>query len=185
MEKETGNQQVTNFELGWLAGVLDGEGHISMRSSTFKNDIHYSVGFGFTNTSEKLLNKVDMICTKLGVNLHWQRKLRKNKCLQGWDLTTRKIINCKRILTPLLPLLTSKKEKAELVLLFCNRRLNFAKQRKDDGTGIRFPYTKEDLWYFDEFKRIRTKLVTPTTISSESKVQENLKYGTDQIGLVI
>lgn len=185
MKNEMGNQQVTDFELGWLAGVLDGEGHISMRCSNFKKEIHYSVGFGFTNTSEELLKKVEMICSKLGANLHWQKKPRINQRQQGWDLTTRKIINCKRVLTPLLPLLTSKKEKAELVLSFCERRLNFSKQRNPDGTGIRFPYTSDDLWYFDEFKRIRTKSATPTTIPQGSRVQENPKCGTDLISSVI
>ena len=175
-----GNQQVTDFELGWLAGILDGEGHISMRSSTFKNGIHYAVGFGFTNTSEELLDKVNVICSKLGAKLHWQRKAK-----GGWDLTTRKISNCIRILTPLLLLLTSKRKKAEHVLSFCQRRLNFARQRNADGTGKRFPYTKEDLWYFEEFKRIRTKSVTSTTIPQGSRDQEVPKCGTNLIGSVI
>jgi len=185
MKNEMGNQQVTDLELGWLAGILDGEGHISMRSSIFQNEIHYSVGFGFTNTSEELLKKVEMICGKLGANLHWQRKAKINQRLQGWDLATRKIINCKRVLAPLLPLLTSKKEKAKHVLAFCERRLNFATQRNADGSGIRFPYTSSDLWYFDEFKCIRTKSATSTTIPQGSRNQEIPKCGTALLWPVI
>ncbi len=185
MENEMGNQQVTDIELGWLAGVLDGEGHISMRSSTFKGEIHYAVGFGFTNTSEELLKKVELICKKLGANLHWQRKAKIKNRLQGWDLATRKIINCKRVLAPLLPLLTSKKEKAEHALAFCERRLNFSMQRKVDGTGVRHPYTSSDLWYFDEFKRIRTKSATSTTIPQGSRNQEIPKCGTASLWPVI
>ena len=182
-----GNQQVTDFELGWLAGILDGEGNISMRTSKFKGDTHYSVGVGFTNTSEELLKKVDSICSRLGANLHWQKKARPQRCLQGWDLTTRKISYCQRILEPLLPLLTSKREKAELALSFCKRRLGFAFQCRDNNWDIAklFPYNEEDLWYFEEFRKRRRGFVTPTTIPQGSRVQENPKCETHEVCAVI
>ena len=184
---EIGNQQVTDFELGWLAGILDGEGNITMRSSKFKNMIHYSVGVGFTNTSEELLNKVSSICSRLGANLHWQKKAKPARCLQGWDLSTRKISYCRRILEPLLPFLTSKRIKAELALAFCKRRLDFATHCRDNGWDVakKFPYTKEDLWYFDEFKKRQRKSATPTTIPQGSRVQENPKCETELIAQVI
>lgn len=184
---EMGNQQVTDFELGWVAGILDGEGHISMKTTQFRKSNHYSVEVGFTNTSVELLKKLESICSRLGVNLHWMNKKIKKGLLPCWTLRTTKISGCCRILTPILNLLTCKREKAELLLSFCKRRLNFAYQCKDNGFDIskKHPYTEVDLGFFSDFKKFSRKYVTSTTISEESRIQENPKRGTDPIGLMI
>lgn len=174
MEKiETGNQQVTDLELGWLAGILDGEGHITMKTSKYEKWIHYSVEIGFTNTSLELLEKLASICLRLGVNLHWMKKKMPKSCQPCWLLTTKKMAHCFRILTPTLSLLTVKKERAEILLAFCTRRLEFSKQCNGNANTIatKFSYTEDDTFFFKKFRDTCYKPVTPTTISQESRIQ--------------
>lgn len=184
---ETGNQQVTDLELGWLAGILDGEGNISMKTSKYKKWIHYSVEIGFTNTSKELLDKLASICLKMGVNLYWNKKKMPKTCQPCWYLTTKKMSHCIKILDPIMPLLTVKLERAEILLSFCKRRLSFAMQCKDDGWDIakKFPYNEQDLFFFDEFKKTVNRPVTSTTIPEGSRGQEASKRGTELIAQVI
>ncbi len=173
MEKiETGNQQVTDLEMGWLAGILDGEGHITMKTAKYQKWIHYSIEIGFTNTSLELLEKLASICLRLGVNLHWMKKKMPKSCQPCWILTTKKMSHCYRILDKVLPLLTVKRERADLLFAFCKRRLEFAFQSKNTREiSIKFPYNEEDLFFFRKFRETCYKPVTPTTISQESRIQ--------------
>lgn len=166
------NQQVTDYELGWLAGVLDGEGHISMRYWGYKKSIHYTVEIAFTNTSKALLEKVESICNRLGVGLHWQPKATPKRNLPCWDIGTKKISHCYKILDKILPMLTSKTERANLLYAFCKRRLGFLAQCRDNGSDIArlFPYNDDDLYYFAEFKKLNRNYATPTTIPQGSRV---------------
>ena len=174
------NQQVTDYEFGWLAGIIDGEGHVSMRYWNFRQKRHYTVEIAITNTSKELLEKVESICNRLGIGLHWQQKATPKRNAPCWDVGTKRIVHCYKILSHILPLLTSKKPKAELLFSFCKRRLGFAEQCRDNGSDIArlFPYTEEDLYFFEEFKKLTRNFATPTTISQESRNQEIPKRGT-------
>jgi len=188
MEKiEMGNQQVTDCELGWLAGILDGEGHISMKTSKFKNEIHCGIEIGITNTSQELLKKVTDICSRLGVNMRWMSKKIPERYFPCWTIATTKISHCYKILNPILTMLTSKHDRANLLYSFCERRLLLATKCKNDKiySANKNSYASEDLWFFEEFKKLYRNSVTSTTIPSGSRVQENSKLGTDNISLMI
>jgi hypothetical protein len=166
---EMGNQQATDLEIGWMAGILDGEGSISMRAWPYKGKIHFVVSVSVSNTSRELLTKFSDICSKLGVNLHWISKSVPSGNLPGWDIETKKISHCARILRSTIANLTSKQEKASLVLSFCERRLAFAKECVENGTDIskKYPYNDDDWAFFREFAERfhhKTKTVTSTTI---------------------
>jgi len=169
------NQQVTELEIGWLAGIIDGEGSISMRVWPYKNKIHFTISIAVTNTSKEMLDKVDDICSRLGANFHWSKKIVPKTALPCWDVETKKISHCHRILEPILPLLTSKYGRAKLVYDFCVRRLGFLAQCENRSQlATKHPYTDDDWAYFREFAdkyHHHTRTVTSTTIPFGSRGQ--------------
>lgn len=180
MSEEIGNQQVPIEEIGWLAGALDGEGHIGMHIYPTKSKWdNYRIEVAFTNSNKEFLCKVYNVCKKLGVHLYIQKKTRaKDYWSEAWSLRCSKISHLKRLLDALIVHLTCKKERAQLLLGFCNRRLSFVKPGQSLGSSAREnPYTSEDRWYFDQFKNFHRDKIkgTPTTIPSGSKAQVGLK----------
>jgi len=175
MKNEMDNQQVTDLELGWLAGIIDGEGSISMRVWPYKNKIHFVVSIAVCNSSVELLNKVVDICSRLDVTWHWTKKPRPENFLQCWDIETKKISHCHRILNHILPLLTSKYEKAKLLQAFCIRRLGFLSQCDNRfELATKHPYNDDDWAFFKEFAdkyHHHTRKVTSTTIPLGSRSQ--------------
>jgi hypothetical protein len=176
-----GNQQVSELEIGWLAGAFDADGHVFMvvyptKRGAWKN---YRIEVGFTNTDECFLAKVCDICARLKSNLHIQAKSRKKSYWSpAWTARAGKISHCKRILEAITPYLTVKKEKAELLLAFCNRRLSLAStycSGNMNRMARAFPYTDEDLWYFEQFALKHRARPTPTTIPEGSRAQEGPK----------
>lgn len=179
-----GNQQVTEAELGWLAGAMDGEGHIGMHMyNTKRGRISYRIEVAFTNCSDKFLCKVKDISKRLGVNLHIQVKKVKKHWSPSWTLRTGKIAHCKRLLEQILPFLSCKKERAIILLDFCKRRIKLAKENCDGNMrslARSFPYTNKDKEYFIKFKEFHRNPnsladVTPTTIPNGSRTQESPK----------
>ena len=54
---------ITDVELGWLVGILDGEGHIS--GYTHKSGKHYNPTVKFVNTNPRLLDKLIALLKKM------------------------------------------------------------------------------------------------------------------------
>lgn len=175
---EIDNQQVTQHELGWLAGAFDADGSIYMHLYQYDGYKISRVELTFTNTCKAFLCKVLDICKRLGVGLHVREKTRaKSYWSPAWDIRTGKLTNIRRLLRPLIPMLTAKKERAELLYDFCDRRLEIARTLCDGNimrSAREYPYTAEDLWYYEKFRELN-KRVTPTTIPEGSRVQENPK----------
>jgi hypothetical protein len=164
------NQQVTDKELGWLAGAFDADGFMSMHRYGNNSRIE----LGFTNTSKDFLCKIRSICKKIGVNLHVQEKTRaKSYWSRAWQLRCGKMSLVVLLLSLLIPLLTVKQERAEILLNFCERRLTLAKEMYGGNLAALargYGYTEDDEWYFEKFKELN-KRVTSTTISKGSTDQ--------------
>lgn len=172
------NQQVTQNELGWLAGAFDADGHMSMKTYNTKRGLNSQIELGFTNTSEDFLCKVLSICRRLQVGMHVQQKSRgKKHWATAWVVRTGKITNIDRLLNQLIPMLTVKRERAEILQAFCKRRLKLMEHttaKSMQAVARKFPYTSDDVWYFDKFNELN-KRVTPTTIPKGSRAQEGSK----------
>jgi len=63
-----GSSMVTEQEIGWLAGLFDGEGCISYTRNHRKNKIVTYVSFSITNTEEVLLQKAQAILDSLEID---------------------------------------------------------------------------------------------------------------------
>ena len=178
-----GNQQVSTADIGWLAGSFDADGCVSMylyKNKRGLNITRYDVVW--TNTDWTFLQKVRDICLQLGVNLHVTEKTRSKKYWsRAWNLRTGKISHIARILRVITPHLTVKKERAEHLLKFCERRLRLAKENSDGNmakSARKNWYTEEDYAFFHEFQAMNARVKNPetsTTIPQGSRLQEEPK----------
>lgn len=126
-----GNQQATQAEIGWLAGIIDGEGHIGIsRQGTKKGDA-IKMDLQIVNTDYGLIQKVLVVIEKLGVNPHIrERTHNKATWATNWVVTVGKMAHVKRILDATKEHLTGlKREKAELMLALIESRMT--KTRSD------------------------------------------------------
>jgi hypothetical protein len=113
---------LTPTEIGYIAGVLDGEGHIRLRLSQGKNGGRsISPIMLIANTNLELLNKCRKI---LGVGVIKKTNPSKKTAVrkQCYQLRILGIAKIKTILEILLPELTVKREQAKLILVFCKSR---------------------------------------------------------------
>ena len=129
-----GNQQATEAEIGWLAGIIDGEGHIgiSMQNKSVSRSV--SVDLQIVNTDFALIDKVVSILRKLDVNPHIRDRIHiKATWSSNRIVALRKFAHVKRVLDAVLPHLTGmKREKALIVLALIESRMTKTRFDKYD-----------------------------------------------------
>jgi hypothetical protein len=108
---------LSEIELNFIAGIVDGEGTISISKRTYR-DTDYSTSVVISNTNLDLLKYVRNI-TKLG-NLRVSRNSRENYKKQ-YELMLRRY-EYKKFLIPILSYLVIKTRQAELVLQYISLR---------------------------------------------------------------
>ena len=157
-----GNQQVSDVEIGWLAGSFDADGCVSMHmQQTKRGEVQCRAEIAWTNTNWIFLDKVMSLCSRLGVNLCVQEKTRsKSYWSRAWNVRTGKLSKAKVLLEAMLPYLTVKAERAKLALDFINRRLSFI------GDGKIHPYNDKDYAYFIKFRKLNKRPQPPETSST-------------------
>ncbi len=127
MDETMGNQQVTQTELAWLAGIWDGEGHFSIRRTVQpKGAPQYSPRLGVTNSNTEILARVRQILDKLGVGYYFREKGEggfegSNK--QTWVIAVETMSNSVKVITAIKPYLVGKTFQADCILEYCNRRI--------------------------------------------------------------
>jgi hypothetical protein len=143
-----GNPQETlqSFEFGWFAGFIDGEGAIgiSKRNRPTEKTHSYTMKphMQVCNTEYILIEKCMYVLDQLSVPYHISEYPSPSGNRQPyWTLTVAGQQRVMKLLPALAPLLQSvKREKAELVIEFCQSRENRVK-----GKG----YTEKELHIVD------------------------------------
>jgi len=125
-------------DAAYLAGIIDGEGSISLLKIVRNNKTFISPVITITNTDKKLVDWVVSVYPN-GV---WRVRQRDatHKLVNEWALN--KISDVAHLLSQLLPYLTIKKDKAKIVLEFCEYRKN------------KRPYSDKEAEFFDAFKKL-------------------------------
>src|SRR3990167_5988789 len=127
MSVPTANQQgkITDIEMGWLCGIIDGEGTIALRWSMTRGKRYLVPFVQIANGSVPTLDKVVATLQAIGVGHHIQWKepqaggLTKHRY---WVLITTGMKRTKRLLFAILPYLVTKRRQGELVLDFIRER---------------------------------------------------------------
>lgn len=105
-------------DLAYVAGIIDGEGWISIKNRQIKNgNRNYALKVGLGNTNEWLVNWLKF---SFGGSVCIKKKWLTNQKQQWvWDLSTKQ---ASEFLKMILPYLKLKKPQAELAIKFQSRR---------------------------------------------------------------
>lgn len=179
----TGNQQATREEIGWLAGIIDGEGYMGFNVTNDRRRSRASVlitpCLHISNTDEAIILKAQAIMRKLGVNPYIRAtkansKIRKDQ----YRLQTKHMAKMKVILGAVRDHLTgNKQQRADLILEFIQLRQStpWIWVRPDNRTGqagALKPYSEREWQLYEACRAIQTRGASETIRRAQRKTSE-------------
>jgi len=168
------NQQatLTDMELGWLGGVVDSDGCISMSKSDRGNYILYGCDIVFTNTDPVFIEEVARLLNKAGVGCHvrWTKQFGYGKKRVG-EVRVGGHKRCFTALSVLQPGIRAKSEQARYMLEFLTRRLAVDRPGPHE-------YTREDHVCWAMLKALKERgasetIREPVNVVTDDIVQAN------------
>lgn len=155
-------------ELGWLVGIIEGEGCFSMtRKKSRKN--RFAISFNISNSDIILIQKCKIIIDQIigrdcSIVRHSVAKVYYKPVYRVWLYTFE---DMKKLLEAIIPIMVSDKRlQAEIMFSFVSRRLTLNADRN------RFPlapeYTQEDFNYLEAMKSAKNIIKSVETIRSLS-----------------
>jgi intein/homing endonuclease len=114
------NPQVTAFELGWLSGIIDGEGCFSMSPGSKGS---YNVGIKLVNTNKIIIEKICEILRKLGLAFHIYDSTRSSNQRPAKRVEINGVMRVEKALKILLPYIVAKHEEATVLFEYVTKRL--------------------------------------------------------------
>lgn len=137
-------------KFGYLAGILDGEGCLTVGAGQKETCINYNALVAVQNTSKSL---IDWLQTKFGGGIYLSKKAtEKTKAAWMWRITKKKEIET--LLLAVLPYLVVKREQAKVLLDFvrltsdCNadlRAVYFQRLRILNARGVSVTTNMQDV----------------------------------------
>ena len=181
------NQQVTQAELGWLAGFIDGEGYMGLRIHKYANGSRKLTSgkypiirpeFAICNTDKETINKVVDVAEKIDVNLYVRETNPAGIKRRVYTAQTKGINKCLRLLEPIKPhLIGGKRKRAELMIEFCKLRISAKSFHNLYGNGGTYkPYSDRELEIWEEIQPLmrRGRGTSETTRRMLRRHAENL-----------
>ncbi|RLF66126.1 MAG: hypothetical protein DRN30_02720 [Thermoplasmata archaeon] len=149
------NEKASPFEIGWLAGIIDGEGCFTIRLLKRKTKyygvrIRVEPRLSIVNTNEEMINKIISIFEKIGIK-KYGKNLRKRKEAKDQIVVTIYTTGLKKLL-PLIKDICIKKGEIEII----EEVIKFQEEKKRGKWGRHIHYTVEDLEYL---YNLRNKLL--------------------------
>ena len=131
------------FELGFIIGLVEGEGSITLGKGICKNPQGFSLHprFFITNTDMMLLKKAQLI---IGGKIFKKEKIQKINHKQGFKLCIDERNELKTLLLKLEPYLISKRKHCQLLLKYLN--IHIPNGRKG--------YSIQELKIFEKIKKL-------------------------------
>ena len=162
MENVYGNQREVDLNLAYLAGLVDGEGSISIKHNKVTNVYSATISVGMTQT-EGLHLLVEMFGGKIREDFTSNRK----STMYRWQLTSKADVS--RVLEALLPYLRVKKDIAVKVLTFYNEGV-FLKGGRGT-TSVEEQERRKDLYLkVKKLNNVRTPATTNRANNREIEV---------------
>ena len=123
--QSAGQGPLTEAELGWLAGIWDGEGSITMfRHYEKGRENHFIPVICVVNTCHSIINHVVRLLDRAGIRLRVAIQHKADgKIAQSYQVMTSKHSIIKKFLMLLTPYLIGKRPQAELLARFVDARL--------------------------------------------------------------
>jgi hypothetical protein len=146
MNKMDNPQETLLKELSWLGGIWDGEGTFAIFSTGInKARQYYTPVCQVANTNAFIMKEIIDILDKLSVGFYIDyvegSQLKNQK--EIFRIRIKNIANVKRFIEIILPYVIGKKPVAEIVLRFCNKRLEAMQNSNRTSKFIEY-YDDED-----------------------------------------
>ena len=129
------NKCIDECALAWLAGIIEGEGTVSIYHQKRKGNApdQLRATISITNTDPHLISRCNEIFNTLGCNVHInQYDNKKGSTRTVYDMQTAKQEYVKKICEAVIPYMVGEKlAKAKLVLSFVQRRLERLGSNRD------------------------------------------------------
>ena len=173
METEIGNQQASSTEVAWMAGMLEGDGHITMRFNRVgkaAKKAYILTAVEFVNTDKAIIEEVVRVCKMLGVNMYVKcsKQGSHGKRMALWRCSTHRMKSAKPLLEAMYPYLVGeKKQRAEYMLQFIASRAKTLQTQHHPGWNNPVPYTDEQIDLVVACKHLVTPWKASETIRSE------------------
>ena len=191
-----GNQQATDAELGWMAGIIDGEGWLGMcvgaeksyRPTHHTRQYSVTVDIKVTNCDPEIIVKAAQIMRKIGVNPYIRQpkvELKENH-KPHYEVSVHRMAPVRRVLEAVLPYLVGTKlERANLILRFMDlRAINLGTEnpayadnaRGRHGPRTIKPYTTEELALVEQCRALQSrKGASETTRANGAAILQQMK----------
>lgn len=119
-----------NIDIGWLAGIIEGEGSLGIYFSKRKNGKPFPLyTIAIVNTDERILGKIKRFYDRIGIyaNINPKSAMGKKQC---YELVVRRRADVERLVGIVEPFMIGyKKDKAQLMLEFFSKNpINTKKQ---------------------------------------------------------
>lgn len=148
------NQQATDMELGWLAGIIDGEGYIGFSRQNAKKVRSIRPDIQIVNCDPDVILKTRRILNLIGINPYIRERVHNKKnWSRNYILQMSKFSHVKKLIDTIGHLLTGEKAKrAKLMIELVNSRIT--KTKRDWYTEYELSLVDK---YFTELKGIKTR----------------------------
>jgi len=172
------NQQatLTDMELGWLGGVIDSDGCISMSYSERSTYHLYGCDIVVTNTDPVFIDEVARLFNKGGVGCHvrWSKQFGYGKKRVG-EVRVSGHKRCFTALTVLQPGIRAKSEQARYMLEFLVRRLAVDRPGPHE-------YTMEDQVCWAMLKALKERGASETIRETATVVDDIVQANSESVG---
>jgi len=139
------NQQVTQTEAAWLAGIWDGEGSFGTCYANKNTSKNFGIRISVVNSDATILKKITDILDKADIGYHVQEKgygAFPGSHKQVWAIRIGKYKQGAMALDLMMPYLSGKLSRAQLLKKFINSRLSRIQKVSRNSDC---PYSKEEL----------------------------------------
>jgi len=129
---------ISETDLAWLAGIIDGEGCIGFTTTrTQKGNIAFQPAIRIGNTDKSLIQKASQIFkayskNKVDYGKVTRKTIGKDGCQRKdyFEISLKRMEDVKNLLVDLLPFLTAKRDLAEEFIGYCKHRIPNMKRDK-------------------------------------------------------
>jgi len=149
------NQQETfATKMGWLGGIVDGEGSISISWKKYhrgKKQGQYSLWVNIVNSDEKIINKVVEILNSINQSHHVRAKKRQSKRKTVYEVLVLGWRRNLHFLPLIIPYLVGKQDRAILAYRLCQSRVEKFETMRQEKKRMS-PYTTDEIKIMQRIK---------------------------------
>lgn len=161
------------FDIGWLVGIIDGEGSFMIfRMKQPNGSICFQPMINISNTNSKIIEKAQNVIKQLGLACHVQYKVKKSvKNKSYWSLNITGLKRTHAFLTKMLSHLECRYPQASTLKRYTDLRLS---------KPCKSPYGDEEFFLINQLRELNgsSKTESSETIRQTSKDEDIVRTAT-------